>query len=161
SEWRSPLRSSWRCSDGGVRSSSPACAPRERRCRAPLRPLRTSPASTSCLLPTLSSGADPPSAPRRWSSRSSPRASPLVPPPGARRSSRCPPHALEVVPVIRACRFKPSVGLALAPALLLLSLVVAPAVAAHEAVKAGPYDIEMGWLVEPTYVGQPNAVSIT
>jgi hypothetical protein len=63
--------------------------------------------------------------------------------------------------VTSALRLRPLAGLAIVPVLLLLSLAVAPAVAAHEQVKAGSYDIEMGWLVEPTYVGQPNAVSLT
>jgi hypothetical protein len=40
-------------------------------------------------------------------------------------------------------------------------LALAPVAAAHEAFTAGTYSIEIGWLNEPTYVGQPNAVQFT
>jgi hypothetical protein len=50
---------------------------------------------------------------------------------------------------------------ALTAASLFAALALAPVVAAHEAFTAGPYSIEIGWLYEPTYVGQPNAVQFT
>jgi hypothetical protein len=52
-------------------------------------------------------------------------------------------------------------GLALGSILLISSLALAPAVSAHAAFTAGTYSIEIGWLNEPTYVGQPNAVQFT
>lgn len=46
-------------------------------------------------------------------------------------------------------------------ALLLFALLLAPLTAlAHETVTAGDYNIEFGWLNEPSVVGQPNAVVI-
>ncbi|HYK95168.1 MAG TPA: hypothetical protein VE011_04760 [Candidatus Dormibacteraeota bacterium] len=44
---------------------------------------------------------------------------------------------------------------------LFAALALAPIAAAHQQVTVGPFDIEIGWLVEPTYVGQPNAVQFT
>lgn len=53
----------------------------------------------------------------------------------------------------------PLVGLTAAS--LLAALALAPVAAAHQQVTVGNYDIEIGWLFEPTYVGQPNAVQFT
>jgi hypothetical protein len=50
---------------------------------------------------------------------------------------------------------------ALTAASLFAGLALAPTVAAHEAFTVGGYSIEIGWLFEPTYVGQPNAVQFT
>jgi hypothetical protein len=52
-------------------------------------------------------------------------------------------------------------GICLGSILLLSSLALAPVASAHAAFTAGTYSIEIGWLVEPTYVGQPNAVQFT
>lgn len=49
----------------------------------------------------------------------------------------------------------------LTSASLLLSLALAPAAAAHENVHVGEYEVSVGWLNEPTFVGQPNGVEIT
>jgi hypothetical protein len=49
----------------------------------------------------------------------------------------------------------------LTAAALLAALALAPNVAAHAAFTAGTYSIEVGWVNEPTYVGQPNAVQVT
>ena len=43
----------------------------------------------------------------------------------------------------------------------MLALVFVPAVAAHVHQDVGPYSVEVGWSVEPAYVGQPNAVQLT
>jgi hypothetical protein len=52
--------------------------------------------------------------------------------------------------------------LALASVAVVALVVGAPASAlAHTVQHAGPYTLEIGWLVEPTYVGVPNAVSVT
>src|ERR1700757_2308567 len=51
----------------------------------------------------------------------------------------------------------------LAPALLLIGLLIAPASAlAHErrTIGNGKYDVVVGWDVEPAYQGQKNAASI-
>lgn len=42
-----------------------------------------------------------------------------------------------------------------------MALLIVPAVAAHVHEAAGPYSLEIGWKVEPAYVGQPNAVQVT
>src|SRR5439155_15498969 len=63
--------------------------------------------------------------------------------------------------VIKAVPIRPLAALTLGSSLLLASLALAPAAAAHAAFTAGPYSIEVGWLYEPTYVGQPNAVQLT
>ena len=44
---------------------------------------------------------------------------------------------------------------------LLISLALAPAVAAHTPQTVGQYVLEIGWLHEPAYVAQPNAVQVT
>lgn len=49
----------------------------------------------------------------------------------------------------------------IAPAALFASLVVTPTVSAHEGIEVGPYLVQVGWLIEPAYVGQPNAVQMT
>lgn len=49
----------------------------------------------------------------------------------------------------------------LATASLLAALALAPAASAHYGTEVGEYVIEVGWLNEPTFVGQPNAVQIT
>jgi hypothetical protein len=41
------------------------------------------------------------------------------------------------------------------------SLAFAPAVLAHEHVHIGDYEAAVGWLNEPTFVGQPNGIEIT
>jgi hypothetical protein len=56
-------------------------------------------------------------------------------------------------------RHAPLAGLTIAS--LLLSFALAPAAAAHSAIEVGKYLVEVGWLTEPTYVGQPNAVQVT
>src|SRR3954471_10104323 len=43
---------------------------------------------------------------------------------------------------------------------LTLVCLAAPA-SAHVETTAGSYDIEVGWNVEPTYAGQPNAVFLS
>lgn len=49
----------------------------------------------------------------------------------------------------------------LATASLLATLALAPAVSAHAGSEVGEYLVEVGWLNEPTFVGQPNAVQVT
>jgi hypothetical protein len=63
--------------------------------------------------------------------------------------------------VIQSVRHRPMAGIALGSILLLSSLALAPVASAHAAFAAGAYSIEIGWLNEPTYVGQPNAVQFT
>ncbi len=43
----------------------------------------------------------------------------------------------------------------------MLALLFVPAVLAHVHESVGPYVLEIGWKVEPAYVGQPNAVQLT
>jgi hypothetical protein len=43
----------------------------------------------------------------------------------------------------------------------LFALALAPTVAAHTPQTAGQYQLLIGWLREPAYVGQPNAVQVT
>jgi hypothetical protein len=51
---------------------------------------------------------------------------------------------------------------ALASLAVLAALLVAPATAlGHTVQHAGPYTLEIGWRIEPTYVAVPNAVSVT
>ena len=45
-------------------------------------------------------------------------------------------------------------------AAILVSLALAPVVAAHSAIEIGNYLVEVGWRTEPAYVGQPNAVQV-
>ena len=45
-------------------------------------------------------------------------------------------------------------------AAILVSLALAPVVAAHSAIEVGNYLVEVGWRTEPAYVGQPNAVQV-
>ena len=56
-------------------------------------------------------------------------------------------------------RCMPLAGLTAAS--LLISLALAPAVAAHTGVEIGDYLVEVGWRNEPAFVGQPNAVQVT
>jgi len=63
--------------------------------------------------------------------------------------------------VIKSAPIRPLAVLTLGSSLLLASLALAPAAAAHAAFTAGSFSIEVGWLYEPTYVGQPNAVQLT
>ena len=48
----------------------------------------------------------------------------------------------------------------LTSASLLLALALAPASSAHENLHVGEYEVVIGWLNEPTFVGQPNGVEI-
>lgn len=48
-----------------------------------------------------------------------------------------------------------------ATASLLASLALAPATSAHSGIEVGEYLISVGWLHEPAFVGQPNAVQVT
>ncbi|HYN70722.1 MAG TPA: hypothetical protein VEX41_11025 [Candidatus Eisenbacteria bacterium] len=43
----------------------------------------------------------------------------------------------------------------------ILALLFVPAVGAHVHEHVGPYDVEIGWKVEPAYVDQPNAVFLS
>jgi hypothetical protein len=43
----------------------------------------------------------------------------------------------------------------------MLALLFVPAVTAHVHEDVGTYSVEIGWKVEPAYVGQPNAVQVT
>jgi hypothetical protein len=43
----------------------------------------------------------------------------------------------------------------------MLALLVVPVVTAHVHEDVGPFSLEIGWKVEPAYVGQPNAVQVT
>ena len=54
---------------------------------------------------------------------------------------------------------KPRAGLA--AGILLTFLAIAPATAAHTGHAAGDYLLDIGWLTEPTFVAQPNAVQVT
>lgn len=56
-------------------------------------------------------------------------------------------------------RRRPFAGAAIAS--FLIGLALAPAVAAHEAHAVGAFELEIGWLHEPAFVGQPNAVQVT
>lgn len=58
--------------------------------------------------------------------------------------------------VARAARLAPC-----ALALAALALAAPAAALAHTVQHAGPYTLAIGWRIEPTYVGQPNAVSVT
>jgi hypothetical protein len=64
------------------------------------------------------------------------------------------------MPSIRA---RPAAAVIFAAIFAATGLLLATAAAAeahvHEAV--GSYELEIGWLVEPAYVGQPNAVQVT
>src|SRR5437762_6362202 len=42
-----------------------------------------------------------------------------------------------------------------------MAVLFVPAVMAHVHEGVGPYSLEIGWKVEPAYVGQPNAVQVT
>ena len=53
----------------------------------------------------------------------------------------------------------PLVGMATAS--ILAALALAPAASAHAGTEVGEYLVEVGWLNEPTFVGQPNAVQVT
>ncbi|HUG30997.1 MAG TPA: hypothetical protein VMQ65_10850 [Candidatus Limnocylindria bacterium] len=61
-----------------------------------------------------------------------------------------------MTPRFRGLRFA-----GLTSASLLLSLALAPAASAHEHVRVGEYEVSIGWMNEPTFVGQPNGVEIT
>jgi len=62
--------------------------------------------------------------------------------------------------MLRRLRAAPS--LAIAPAIALaVASILAPAAAAHTPQEAGDYTLEIGWLNEPAYVAQPNAVQVT
>jgi len=43
----------------------------------------------------------------------------------------------------------------------LLSLAIVPAAYAHSGIEVGDYLLDIGWKVEPAFVGQPNAVQVT
>lgn len=43
----------------------------------------------------------------------------------------------------------------------MLAFLTVPDVTAHVHEDVGPYGLEIGWKVEPVYVGQPNAVQVT
>lgn len=58
-------------------------------------------------------------------------------------------------------RFRRRLLAGIVPAALLASLALAPAAAAHEGTEVGEYLVEVGWLHEPAFVGQPNAVQVT
>jgi hypothetical protein len=58
-------------------------------------------------------------------------------------------------------RLTRSLRFAVAGALAASSLALAPAVFAHEHVHIGEYEAAVGWLNEPTFVGQPNGIEIT
>ncbi len=62
--------------------------------------------------------------------------------------------------VIRLAR---ATAAAIVPAMLvaLVQLAAPATVAAHAVEHAGPYMLEIGWLHEPTYVGESNAVQVT
>jgi hypothetical protein len=45
--------------------------------------------------------------------------------------------------------------------LLAVPLAIAPNAAAHDHTDVGTYHVTIGWHVEPTFVGQPNAVEVT
>jgi hypothetical protein len=45
--------------------------------------------------------------------------------------------------------------------LLAAPLALAPLAAAHDHTDVGDYHVTLGWHVEPTFVGQPNAVEVT
>ncbi len=49
----------------------------------------------------------------------------------------------------------------LSAGVLVLSLALAPAAAAHSHHEVGEYGLTVGWADEPTFVGQPNAVELT
>ncbi len=46
-------------------------------------------------------------------------------------------------------------------ALMSIPLALAPAASAHTHVEVGAYSLSIGWLNEPTFVGQPNGVEVT
>jgi hypothetical protein len=46
-------------------------------------------------------------------------------------------------------------------AFFLIALALAPISAAHTPHAVGDYELEIGWLHEPAFVGQPNAVQVT
>jgi hypothetical protein len=48
-----------------------------------------------------------------------------------------------------------------ATASLLAALALVPAASAHSGIEVGEYLIEVGWLNEPAFVGQPNAVQLS
>jgi hypothetical protein len=52
------------------------------------------------------------------------------------------------------------VPLAAIVAISLLAALV-PGAAAHSGIAVGPYVLEIGWRIEPAYVGQPNAIQVT
>jgi hypothetical protein len=58
-------------------------------------------------------------------------------------------------------RFRRRLSAGLVPVAVLASLALAPAASAHEGIEVGEYLVEVGWLHEPAFVGQPNAVQVT
>ena len=58
-------------------------------------------------------------------------------------------------------RFTLPFRIALLGAAASAALASAPAVLAHEHVHIGEYEAAVGWLNEPTFVGQPNGIEIT
>lgn len=56
-------------------------------------------------------------------------------------------------------RRRPLAGAAIAS--FLAALALAPAAVAHSGTEVGEYLVEVGWLNEPAFVGQPNAVQVT
>ena len=62
--------------------------------------------------------------------------------------------------MLRRLRAAPSFAIASAFALA-SAAIIAPVTTAHSAQEAGDYTLEIGWLNEPAYVAQPNAVQVT
>jgi hypothetical protein len=57
-------------------------------------------------------------------------------------------------------RLRATLRLGLAAAVLLVSLTFAPAAAAHAHVHVGDFSLAIGWMNEPTFVGQPNGIEV-
>ena len=58
-------------------------------------------------------------------------------------------------------RLTRSLRFAFVGAVAVSSLALAPAALAHEHLHIGEYEAAIGWLNEPTFVGQPNGIEIT
>ena len=57
-------------------------------------------------------------------------------------------------------RLRPALSACATAAMLLLSLLSAPIVAAHGHTTAAGFNVVIGWSGEPALVGQPNAVQL-
>ena len=58
-------------------------------------------------------------------------------------------------------RLRATSRLGLAAGVLLASLTFAPAASAHAHIEVGEYHLGLGWMNEPTFVGQTNGIEVS